>query len=321
MATVGRLDTLRVIDPILTTIARGYSNADFIGEEIFPIVPVDKEAGKIPTFGKEHFLIWETLRALRADSNEMEGGYLETIPFKTEEHDLVQKLDYRESQEAMLQLETRAVNSVMTAIALKREKMYADLAFNLDTYETTNKVTLTSNYFDNDNTDIVKELTEYSDALSSLIGKRPNTLLLGDGVWKGIKFNAKLKSYLGVSVSGNELFNIKATTQKLQEILEIEKVLIGTSKYSEDAKTFKNIWGNGIFLGYISNPTPLERTPYDPCFGYTLRKKGNPFSDKWQEQNGKITKVRTTDNFDIKVVGSESGFYIQNPIDPSNYSE
>ena len=33
----------RVVDPVLTSIARGYKNAAFIGERIFPVVLTDKE--------------------------------------------------------------------------------------------------------------------------------------------------------------------------------------------------------------------------------------------------------------------------------------
>lgn len=42
----------RVVDPVLTSIARGYKNAAFIGERIFPVVLTDKEGVRVPTFGK-----------------------------------------------------------------------------------------------------------------------------------------------------------------------------------------------------------------------------------------------------------------------------
>lgn len=34
----------RVVDPVLTTVARGYRNASFIGEQLFPVVHMEKEA-------------------------------------------------------------------------------------------------------------------------------------------------------------------------------------------------------------------------------------------------------------------------------------
>lgn len=42
----------RVVDPVLTTVARGYKNAAFIGDQLFPVVQMEKEGAKVPTFGK-----------------------------------------------------------------------------------------------------------------------------------------------------------------------------------------------------------------------------------------------------------------------------
>jgi len=64
------VDSLRIVDPVLTTIARGYKNAQLISEALFPVAPMDKEGGKVPQFGKEAFRIYKTERAPRADSNE-----------------------------------------------------------------------------------------------------------------------------------------------------------------------------------------------------------------------------------------------------------
>ena len=68
---MGRMQDLRIVDPVLTNLARGYSNAAFAGTVLFPVVNVNKEAGKIPLFGKEAFTIYNTERALRAKSNKI----------------------------------------------------------------------------------------------------------------------------------------------------------------------------------------------------------------------------------------------------------
>jgi len=50
---MGRLSNLRVVDPVLTNLSVGYSNADLVGDVLFPFVPVDKEGGKIPKFARK----------------------------------------------------------------------------------------------------------------------------------------------------------------------------------------------------------------------------------------------------------------------------
>lgn len=39
-------DSARVVDPILSNIARGYSNSALVGGSLFPTVPVQQRGGK-----------------------------------------------------------------------------------------------------------------------------------------------------------------------------------------------------------------------------------------------------------------------------------
>ncbi|MBH8442640.1 hypothetical protein I8S28_32700, partial [Pseudomonas aeruginosa] len=83
-----RLKQLRVVDPVLTNLARGYRNAQFIAEALFPIAEMDKEAGTIPLFGKEAFEVYETERAIRAQSNIMNPDDLDGLDVVLREHDI-----------------------------------------------------------------------------------------------------------------------------------------------------------------------------------------------------------------------------------------
>jgi hypothetical protein len=47
----------RVIDPVLTTVAQGYQNAEMIATALFPVVPVPLRGGNVITFGKESFML------------------------------------------------------------------------------------------------------------------------------------------------------------------------------------------------------------------------------------------------------------------------
>lgn len=44
------------VDPVLTNLAVGYKNAEFIAEKIFPQVFTDKEGVQVPVFGKGSFV-------------------------------------------------------------------------------------------------------------------------------------------------------------------------------------------------------------------------------------------------------------------------
>lgn len=92
----------RVVDPVLTSIARGYKNAAFIGERIFPIVLTDKEGVTVPTFGKSAFVEYDTERAVGADSNVLVREKTGKLDLVLNEHDLAAPVDYREQAESML---------------------------------------------------------------------------------------------------------------------------------------------------------------------------------------------------------------------------
>ena len=44
------------LDPVLTNLALGYKQADFIAEKIFPVVFTEKEGVRVPVFGKGSFV-------------------------------------------------------------------------------------------------------------------------------------------------------------------------------------------------------------------------------------------------------------------------
>lgn len=305
---MGRLANLRIVDPVLTTIARGYSNNEFIADRLFPFVTVQKEAGKIPLFGKESFRVYDTERAIRAESNEMLSFGISTVDFVTTEHDLAYPIDYREIKEAELDLKTRATEVTTEAIRLKHEKIAADLAQDASLYPTANKETITTDKFNLESTDVVEIIEEKKSALRAIIGKRPNTMVIGASVYDAFKNHPKIIERIKFSQIG------VVTLDLLVAVFGIPNIYVGESVYSEDGATFSDIWKDNVILAYTANSSGVATTPYEPAFGYTLRVGGYPIVDTWEENGGKITKVRTTDNFAVKIVGIESAFLIRDVL-------
>jgi len=305
---MGQLADLRLVDPVLTTIARGYSNAEFIGDKLFPFVTVDKEGGRIPKFGKESFRVYDTERAIRADSNQMQAWGIETITYETTEHDLKYPIDYRELKESALDLKTRATESTTEAIRLKHEKICAELAQDDNLYPASNKEIITTDKFNLPNTDPIKIIEEKKSALRSIIGKRPNTMVMGASVFDALKNHPKIIERIKYSQVG------VITLDLLKAVFGIPNIFVGESVFSDDGINFSDIWADNVILAYVTNPSGMASTPYEPCFGYTLRVRGFPFVDTWEENGGKITVVRTTDNFDVKIVGIESAFLIKDVL-------
>ncbi len=295
----------RIVDPVLTELARGYSNNAFVGPKLFPIVEVEKEGGKIPQFTKEAFKIYNTERAIRARSNRINPELHTSIDVVLGEHDLEYPLDYREEAENVTPLRMHATNVVTEGISIRLEKMIADLAQTLSTYPTGNKITLTAgSRYDEATVDPMSSIDIGINAVRSKIGKRPNVGIMGYATFMALKNNPKILERIKYSERA------VVTVDMLKQLLGLEQLYVGDSVYSTDAGIFTDIWNDNFILAYVPNVVgTAPRSVYEPSFAYTLRKKGFPVIDSYDE-SGKVSIIRNTDIFVPKVVGSEAGYLI-----------
>ena len=300
---MGRLSNLRVVDPVLTNLATGYTNEQFVGDQLMPFVPVDKEGGKIPLFGKEHFKVYSTERALRAKSNRINPEDIGTVDVALDEHDLEYPIDYREDAESAFPLQARATNTVVEGIRLRHEAMVADMVQNPANYAASNKIALSrTSRFTDDTSDPEGVVSDAKAAVRSKIVKEPNTLVIGYATWRVLKRHPQLRAIL--SDTRPRLVQLA----DLREIFEIENIVIGKAVKASDAGVTSDIWGDSMVLAYVPRSNG-DRSPYEPSFGYTLRKRGNPVVDT-RTEDGKIELIRNTDIFRPFLLGADAGYLI-----------
>lgn len=314
---MGRLSNLRIVNPVLTNLAVGYTNEQFVGSALMPYVSVEKEAGELPIFNKDHFKVYQTERALRAKSNRVNPGDVSTVPFALTEHDLEYPIDYREEAESAFPLEQMATNSVTEGIRLRHEKMVADLVQNPASYHASNKIALSgTGSFTDETSDPEGVIDDAKAAVRADIVKDPNTMVIGYQMWRDLKRHPKLKAIL--SDTRPRLVQLA----DLREIFEIPNIYIGRAVYATDAGVTTDIWGRNAVLAFVPDaPRAPEvngavadpgagRSVYEPSFGYTLRKRGMPQVDT-RTEDGKLELVRNTDIFTPFLLGADAGYLIQ----------
>lgn len=303
-----RLKQLRVVDPVLTELARGYTNASFIGEELFPVVPMTKEGGEIPLFGKEMFRLHNTGRALRAGSNRISPEDRGTLPVVLKEHDLEYPLDYREAEEDIFSLEQYATDVVMELMRLRHEKTCADLLQTTGTYAAGLAQALSG-------TDIIGDagsnpITLIKDMMATVrgkIGRDPNTLWFGDYAFRAVAEHQAVLEKVKYVQKG------VVTAEMLASLLDVDRVLVGKGIYQAADDSMTDLWGNA-FGGMYVRPAAAgrDRSYREPSFGYTLKKKNYPQIDKYDENGGKLQLVRNTDMEKVVVLGNDAGFLCTN---------
>lgn len=301
---MGRLEELR-INAYLSEVARGYHNNAFVAQNLFPTIYSEKEKIDIFEFNKEAFNLYDTERAIRANSNVISPQGFKKHTTTLTEHDLSYPIDYREEQEAeKVKLQLHATNVVTEGLHLKLEKQCADLVQNPANYSSDNKILLSgSSCFTHKDSDPVGVIDDAKDKVSAKIAQDPNTMVIGQDAWRTLKRHPKLQEL----ISNN--MNRLVTLNLLKEIFEVENIVIGKSIFTDKDGNFVRIWKDNIILAYVPN-LGASRTEYDPSFAYTVRKKDALQIDEYQKEGNKVKYIRATDIYTPFLVGAEAGYLI-----------
>jgi hypothetical protein len=304
---MSRLQNLRVVDPVLSSLAVGYSNAAYIADELFPMASVPKEAGQVPIHNKQTFKIMATERALRGKSNRLDPEDRNFLKFQLDEHDLSVPMDYREGDESGdLDVESANTMLAMEGLGLRREKIAADIAFNPASYAVTNKVALAAGSKWSVNTvNPLLDISTGTNVIRQGIARRPNKAVVGASAFETLKNNPFILERMSANMMGI------LTPQILAQIIGVEKVVVGDAIWvSDDGATVSDVWGNSFLLLY-SRPAGPEgkRSVWEPNYGYTVAKKKVEV-DKYDEEGGKVRNVRATAIYKTLLVGADAGYLI-----------
>ena len=301
---MGRLEELR-INAYLSEVARGYTNSAFIAENLFPVIESELEKVDIFEFNKEAFAVYNTERAIRANSNVVSPKGFNKKSATLTEHDLAYPIDYREEDESKkVKLQLHATNVVTEGLKLKQEKQCADLVQNANNYPTGNKIALsgTSKFSDYTNSDPIGIIEDAKDSIAGKIAQDPNTMLIGHETWKVLKRHPQIQGL----ISDNQ--NKIVTINFLKEIFEIPNIVVGKSVFIDEQGNFLKVWADNIVLAYTSSLS--SRTEYDPAFAYIVKKKNSLRIDEYSKEGNKLKYIRATDIYTPFLVGPEAGYLI-----------
>ena len=308
-----RLDDLRIVDPVLTTIAQNWKNDLYLSEQLFPTITVSKSKGKIPIFGKEAFYLRETDRAIRGDSNRVSTTEYKLETYETQERDIEMAIDYLECSEAMNyeKYEQKITKELRDVLALNREREIAEHIQNPDNYGSHQRTVLSDADAFNSPTssiDHIELIKQSKEAMRANIGRVPNTMMLNNATLEAI-----MKSSFFLEVC-NQSNIIKPSLSMLKEYIGIDNFMINNGVYTEDGLTFKDIWKDNILLMYLDHNTAKQHSEYNPSFGYIFQLEGNPEVDTYYENGGKVKVIRCTDNFCWKITAPDAAYLIANTI-------
>lgn len=303
----------RIIDLILTNVAQGYRHPDFVGSALFPRVPVAQRGGKIVSFSKEDFMLYNTGRAPGQNTKRVQYGYT-AGNYVLESHSLEGSVPIETMQEAQavpgIDSSRMAIYKTQNIIALRLEKAQADTARTLASYGASNKITLsgTGQWSDFSGvSDPIAVVETGKEAVRRKIGKRPNTGVMGAAVLEKLKQHPKVidrMKYTGRDVP---------TVEILAALFGLDRLLVGDAITADDAGTFSDVWGKDMVLAYTEVGSLVEMGL--PSYGYTYQLAGYPVVEEpYYERNPKSWMYPVTDEVAPVIAGADAGYLIQNAV-------
>ncbi|WP_460033912.1 major capsid protein [Megalodesulfovibrio paquesii] len=299
----------RVIDPILTNVARGYTNGARAGMLLFPMVPVGARGGKIVKFGRESFRRYATARAPGTTVATVQRGYAGES-YSLVDHGLDGLVPRELLEEAAavpgIDLASGAVRQTQDIIALNLEAAQAALARDAAKYAASNKVTLSgTSQWSHADSDPVKAVEAAKEAVRAAVGVRPNTMVIGPGVLAALKTHPLILDR--IKYTGRDV----PTTELLASLFGVDTVASGDAVQEDAAGALVDLWGGDVVLAYTTIGTLA--TQGTPSYGYTYRLRNYPVVEQpWYDGTIKSWRYPVTDAVAAVLAGPDAGFLFQN---------
>lgn len=268
------LGQARVIDPILTTQVRGYTNAQFIFPAIYPYANIPVRGMKIIRFDQRAFRTENTRRAPGAPTPAITFGFeSDPVALNQDALDAVVPREVQEEASAVpgIDMGAKAVQLVMDKIDLGHELACAKLAMDPANYPSAQKLALSgSDKFSDPASDPLQIVKDMKSTVAKRIGRQPNTGVMALDVLNALTNNQKIRDQFKYT-SGESI-----TVEMIARYLQLEKIVVGEAIYlpegaADGAGQF--IWGGGGFLlAYVDRGGSYLA----PSYGYTYRLNGYP---------------------------------------------
>lgn len=305
---------VRVIDPVLTNLAQGYTSIGFVGDKLFPRVPVTTRGGQIIEFGREAYRLYALKRQAGGKTARVQFGYAGK-PFALLQDAVEAPVPREHMQDAAitpgLDLGMRAVNVAMRAVGLSLELEQAGIALNAASYAGSNKVALAgpTKWSASTGTPLT-DVDNAREAIRQQCGMYPNLMVMSPLAFNACKNNPAIVGrfqYNGVIAPDGT----GVTAQMLAGLFNVDEVVIGKAVSFSDTNVSADAWGNNVVLACVAIGGISAEMP---SYGYTYTLEGNPLVEVpyWEEGTKSWIYGVTFERTPV-LSGISSGYLIQNP--------
>jgi hypothetical protein len=314
------------VDAILTSISIAYQQkaTNYIANQVFPIIPVDKKSDKFYVYTKNDWFRDEAQR--RADATESAGGgyNLSTDNYSCDLwafHKDVGDQTARNA-DAVLRPYQEAAQFVTNRLLLRQEIQFQQDFFKTGVWgtdytgvasgETGNQFRQWSDFA---NSDPLEDIEKGKEQILSITGYEANTLVLGYQVFRKLKNHPDLVDRIKYTSSNTVTADIMARLFDVDRVLVAKSVAATNNEGATGAYAFN--YGKAAMLVH-STPDPGLMTP---TAGYTFAWKGvsdtlgtTIGTSQFRMQELKAERVEGEIAFDNKVIGADLGVFLASAV-------
>lgn len=303
------------VDQLLTNISLAYKNEAYIADQIFPIVPVEKQSDRVPKYDQSFW--FRDQAQLRAPGTKSQGGgfkvdtsdtyFSDRFSFRFEISD-----DVRGNTDMPFNLDRDGTEFVTDKLQMRREVAFAGAFFTTGVWAA-DRVGGTdfTQWSDYASSSPLVDITTFQDNVEGRIAREPNTLVMGKQVYSQLKWHPDLIDMIKYTQRG------QLTPELIASLLEVDRLLIGRSIYTtslegtaEASVTYSRIWGKNALLLFVP-PAPSLLTP---AAGYTFvwrRVAGAiQYIKRMRDEEREIDIIEGNSYFDQKVTASRAGEFL-----------
>lgn len=312
------------IDTLLTNISIRYMNTRYIGDQLFPMVPVQKQSDIITKYNESPWFRDEA--KLRAPGTKSEGGgwtvdltdkyFCDRYSYRKEVAD-----ETRDNADQPFNLDREATEFVTDRMMMRREVAFATDFFKTGVWGTDETGAAFggggnfTQWSDYGNSTPLVDLTVFKDAVEGKIALEPNYLAMGKQVWLQLKWHPDLIDTIKYTQRGQISEDLFAA------LAEFEKVLIGRTLYTttaagtaESSMVYTRIWGKGALMLYRP-PAPALLTP---SAGYTFVWQRIPaalqYIKRMRDEEREVDIFEGNTYFDQKAVSTGAGLFMATAV-------
>jgi hypothetical protein len=294
------------IDVALTNISVGYPNEGYVGEALFPSVPVAHQSNKYYIFGD--FAEWTAelvdVRAPGTEANEIPGFTVSTDTYYAAEHALQIAVtdEERENADSPFNPDRDATELVMSKLMLGKEILVHNMVSLTANYTAGASTTLAgtaqwSDYTGSSHPFI--DLKTARDEIHAQLHVLPTLAIVPYQVMSALEDHPDLLERIKYSERAI------LTPELIATLLGLPQVLVPGVGYNSahpgQTPSLGYIWGKDVILAYVPDRPGLKI----PAFGYefTWGLAGNKLAvDRWREERRASDLIRNRWRYDLKLV-------------------